>query len=50
MEAANMELDIMKRREKLDMLIKEQEMEKQSIENERHEMRGLNQQMMTRYK
>ena len=50
MEAANMELDFLRRKEKLDQLIKEQEMEKHSIDNERHEMRLFNQQMMTRYK
>lgn len=50
MEAANMELDMMKRKEKLDFIIKEQELEKHAIESERHEMRLLNQQMMAKYK
>ncbi len=50
MEAANIELDVMKRKEKLDILIKEQEIQKHALETERHELRMINQQMMARYK
>lgn len=36
MDAASMELDILKRKEKLDLLIREAEMERQAVENERY--------------